>query len=242
MNKLIIISLLTFISLFTVKADDNQPEIRVNANAEIKVDPDYAIIRMNIETNNKDVVVAKAQNAEILQKVTASLSSLNINKEQFKTTHFSVHPRYNNSITSKISFSKDKKREFLGYFVSNNIELKIKDIKKTEQALSVLLAADVARINGIQFKSSKQEDFETQARKKALIKARKKAKAMCDVLDQKLGAPIQINEGHTGGIYPRAEAIAFSPRSKTPQNTPSLAMGKITISSNVTVTFTFSEK
>lgn len=241
MNKLIIISLLTFLSLLTVNADEKQNEIRVNAKAEVKVEPDFALIRLSIETNDIDVVVAKAKNAEILKKVNDSLTSLNIKKEQFTTTRFSVHPRYQYQ-KSKLSFSGDGERKFLGYFVNNSISLELKDIKKVEKALSVLLSANVARINGIEFKSSKQEEYEMKARQKALLKAKAKAEIMCSTLDQKLGAPIKIHEGHTGGVYPRAEAMAYSARAQKAQNSPSIAMGKITISSNVTVTFSFSEK
>ena len=233
MNKLIIISLLTFLIFLNLNAQDTRPQISVNAEAELKVSPDRARISLNIETDDKDISIAKNKNAKILNQLSESLKKLEIGKDDFQTTHFSAHPRYKHS---KSSISSDG-RVFLGYFVNNRIELQIHDLKKLDAVISSLFKSEVCRINSINFSSSKQADYKEEARNKALLKAQTKASKMCQTLKQKLGAPLLINEGNTPRHYPQARAMSLQRNFKGQNNGPSIAIGKISIKAKVSVTF-----
>jgi uncharacterized protein YggE len=94
-------------------------------------------------------------------------------------------------------------------------------------------------INGVEFKSSKMELFESQARKKAILNAKKKAEDYVSVLPgQKVGKAISISDNsQTSYPQPVFMAKGMMADSEATQPRETLAIGEIEIVSNVSVSF-----
>jgi hypothetical protein len=111
--------------------------------------------------------------------------------------------------------------------------------------------AGVNYIHGIDFQTTEFKKYREQARELALIAAKEKAEKMSAVLGNSIGAPIQINENYGGspwwyysgwsGWGGRSHGMSQYnvqvDRGGSGEITDTIALGKLTIKANVSVTF-----
>ncbi len=214
------------------------PIINVNGEAIVKVDPDKIILTFGIETWDKDILLAKQKNNEILAKAMTILIKQGIEKKEIQTDHLSIHPRYK---------SDYRKEEFIGYFVRNSFVLTLTDTDKVESVVTEVLSSGVNHIHGISFQTTELKKHREKARDLALKAAKEKAEKMASALDRSIGLPTRINEGYNRSSWPsswgRGSSSGMSQNvmqnisSESESPSDSIALGKISIKANVSVTF-----
>jgi uncharacterized protein YggE len=222
--------------------DDDRPKITVRGDAVVNVKPDKIVIRFGIETSDIDIVAAKQKNNEILRKSIAIFKGLSIPEKDIQTDYLSIQPQW-----------KDDRREgFIGYFVRNTVVVTIGDASKVEEVVTRALESGINYIHGIDFQSTELKKYREQARDLALKAAKEKAEKMAAVFGESIGKPIQISEGYGG--YPwrywsgwsgwgsgysqgMSQNITQNIQSESGESPETIALGKISISANVSVTF-----
>jgi len=225
--KNLVVTLLMFVSVMTFAQDQKQqvPQINVSGEGKIKVTPDQGIISLGVENTGKDAAEVKKANDIIIEKILKFIKQNNIPQSDFQTTNVSLYKNYD--------YEKKKYN-----YVANQTITTLKDLKKYDGFMMGITDTGVTNINGVEFKSSKMEMYETEARKKAMLNAKQKALDYVSVLNQKVGKAILITD-NSQAYYPqpmfkgamRAEAMDAS----APRET--LAIGEIEITSNVQVAF-----
>ena len=94
-------------------------------------------------------------------------------------------------------------------------------------------------ISNVEFKTSKLEEYKSEARKLAMKEAKHKAEDFVSILNQKIGKAFLINDTtqvyFPQSMYKMAMADAGMPANEAPNET--LAIGEIEITTNVTVSF-----
>lgn len=226
-----------------VQMYDDRPKITVTGEAVVKVKPDKIVITFGIETWDNDISVAKQKNNDILSKTVVYLKECGIVEKEMQTDHLSIQPRWKDSY---------QKKDFLGYFVRNTLVVTLDDTRKVEDVVTKALNAGVNYIHGVDFQTSEFKRYREQARELALKAAKEKAEKMAAVLGQSIGAPIQINENYSHSPWwyysswagwggSRSHAMSQMNiqvnRGGSGEITESIALGKLTIKANVTVTF-----
>ena len=70
MKRIALTSLFILFALCSVRAQqfDDRPKIMVNGEAVVKVQPDQIVITFGIETWDKDIMIAKEKNNDIMKK------------------------------------------------------------------------------------------------------------------------------------------------------------------------------
>ena len=102
-----------------------------------------------------------------------------------------------------------------------------------------LVDSGINNINGVDFKSSKIKDLESQARREAILDAKKKAEDYTSVLNQKVGKAITISDNSRTN-YPQPMNKLYEMAVGSDQsglNRETLAIGEIEIISTVSVVF-----
>ena len=97
--------------------------------------------------------------------------------------------------------------------------------------------AGINRIDLVEFKSSKLQEYQSQARKLAMKEAKSKAEDYVSVLNQKVGKALTITD-NSQSYFPQpmfADKMMMTNQSETRRET--LAIGEITITATVTVSF-----
>jgi uncharacterized protein YggE len=237
--------ILTMCSLHAQQSQlsDDRPTITVNGEAVVKVQPDQIEITFGIETWDVDIMFAKQKNNEIMKKANAAIKELRIEEKNIQTDYLSIEPRYDDNYN---------KKNFIGYFVRNTFVVTMTEPAKVEGLVTKVLESGVNYIHRINFQTTEFKKYREQARELALNAAKEKAVKMAGALGQLIDDPIQISEGYGGSNwwyysswngwgYGRSNIMSQNViqniESNTGETSETIALGKISIKANVTVTF-----
>ena len=203
---MVLVAAIVIISL-TRERFVNRPEWQLSFSGQSKVsyEPDVANINIGVQVDKK----TQAEDAlkeldEKMVKVLKAVEDAGIKKGDVQTQNYTLSPHYDtiNEIT-----------KVTGYDANQTIKIKVRDINKDkEKASRVISAASSAganQINSIFFESSKIEDIKQEARLKAIVDAKKKAKTLSRSLGVRLGKivgwwenfnpPMPLYYGEIGG-------------------------------------------
>jgi uncharacterized protein YggE len=239
------LAILTACSVLAQQAQvvDDHPNITVNGEAVVNVRPDKIVLSLGIETWNTNIMVAKQRNNDILAETIAAIRESGIPEKEIQTDHLSIEPRYKGDT---------RWDSLLGYSVRNTLVVTLTEMDKIEELMTKVLQAGVNYIHGIDFQTTEFKQYREQARELALRAAKEKAEKMAAVLGQTLGAPLQINESYSGSpwaYYSSWSGWRYGRGTGMSQNVvqniqagsgeigETIAIGKISIRANVTVTF-----
>lgn len=204
------------------------PLITVNGEGKVKVTPDQAFISVSVETKGNNATDVKKQNDIAVEKVIQFIKKSKLPKEDVQTKRVSLNPQYD----------YDKKK--YNYVATQTIEILMKDLNLYDGVMEGLVDSGINRINTVEFRSSKLELHQSEARKLAMKEAKLKAEDYVSVLGQKVGKAFTIND-NTQVDYPRPmmyemkSAMADASAGGAPRET--LAIGEINITANVSVSF-----
>lgn len=188
-----ILILFAILGTLTLQAQQNfppQPMAMVNGEGVVKVVPDQVIIKSRIEHEGKDATEVKKKNDATVNDVIKYLKSQGIAEKNIQTDYVNLNKNYN----------YDNKT--YSYVANQAISIKLEDLKIYEKIMRGLLEAGLNRIDGIEFKSSEIEKHTTEARKRAVLNARKKAEEFVEPLGQSLGKAVSINEIEMNNFQP----------------------------------------
>lgn len=164
------------------------PTITVIGSAEVKVAPDEASFRLEIETLDEDLQKAKTLNDAILQKLLAALKPLIPDQRLIQTGFVSLERE------SDVDTSKDEARIFSAYKLSRDVSIVLRDLSQFDTLLAEIVKAGVPQIANIELRSSKLREHQTKARTMAVKAAQEKASVMAAELGQTIGKAILITE------------------------------------------------
>lgn len=157
-------------------------------DAEIQVDPDYAVITIGVETNDKDIRKAKRENDGIIDTIITSAEPYVTDKRDIRIDYVKITRRYK------------KERElkgFLGYFIKNKVIITIKDLSRYNDCITALIESGVNNILDITFKVSDFSKYKEEARVMAMKAAHKKARDMANAIGQDIGPATFFKETKT---------------------------------------------
>jgi len=227
MKKTIVVLALIFTLVLHAQEQKAQvPQISVTGEGKVKITPDQAIVTVGFQNSGKEAKEVKALNDEVVDRVIKFLKKSGIPNSDYKTNTI--------SLTKGYDFEKKKSN----FQANQNLSITIKDLSKYDEIMIGLNDAGVNTIQGVEFKSSKMESFEKEARKNAILNALQKANDYVAVLGQKVGKALLITDNsqtyvpqpmYKGGLMAMASDIA------APRET--IAVGEMEINTNVSVTF-----
>lgn len=216
-----------FMSIGTLMSAQNQlpNTISVGGEGKVMVKPDEAVLYIGVETNNEDSKIAKTQNDAVMAKMIDFLKKSGVNSKDYKTEQVSLYQRQDYQTKEK-------------YFqASQSIQIQITDLTKYESLMAGLIEAGANKINSVQFRSSEVEKYESEARKKAVENARKKAKDYAETLGQNVGKALMVYENNTQTIFPRVGQMKAMAYAESDTATQTLAEGEIEITAHVNISF-----
>jgi uncharacterized protein YggE len=228
MNKVILL-LTGFISMVGMSQEQTKftPQISISGEGKILVTPDIAVIQLGVQNNGKDPKEVKQLNDVTIDKVIAYIKKIGIPVTDYQTTQLSLYKNY------------DYEKKKHSYQANQTISVTLKDISKYNAFMMDVMETGINVINGVEFKSSKMGQLESEARKKAILNAKKKAEDYVSVLPgQKVGKAISITD-NSQTSYPQPVFLekSYLTDVETKQPRETLAIGEIEIVSNVSVSF-----
>jgi hypothetical protein len=185
----LIISAFSFLQMaYQFKQLDSQAynQITVSGEGKAYAVSDIATITLGIKTEGEDVKKITEENVVSINKIIAGLKELNIESKDIKTTQYSLSPQYD--------WTEEDGRVLVGYTISQNVEVKIRDFTKTGDVLNMATENGVNVVSGLQFSIEDTEKFKSQAREDAIAQAKEKAETLAKQSGIKLGKIVNVYE------------------------------------------------
>lgn len=216
MKKLIILMFTIF--SFSLFSQENLPSVALQGKGNIKLEPDRAEILFQVITNGKELSIISDDNRAIMDRVKKTVESLNIKKENIKTTEYSIN---------KVAQFNNNNIPTYTYEVRNGFLVTVEDIAQVAKFITAFEKAGVNSVNNILFYSSKEEDSQN----KAMVLAYKDAYAKALNLAKEAGfrsvSPKELNYDY------------FPVRRNTPYSMDAVAMkGSVEIYTPQSLDFT----
>ena len=226
MKKILLFALLVTSTVTLAQELKQVPQITVSGEGKIKVVPDQAVITVSVENIGKEASEVKKSNDKTIDAVIKAIKKRGIPNSDYQTQQVSLHKNYDYTT---------KKYNYRAY---QTISIHLKDMSKYEALMVDLVDSGINAIQGVEFKSSKIEALESEARQKAILNAKKKALDFTGALGQKVGKALLINDNsQTHYPQPIYREVMMTKMADAGVPNETLAVGEIEISANVTVSF-----
>jgi len=237
-----------------------EPQINVSGSAEVKVAPDEVDLNVGVETRHESLNEAKRQNDERVSKALEFLKHNGVKDKDVQTDYIMIEPLYdpNAGVDPRTGLplpGYDKHKllvEPVYYLVRKSIGIKLNNISSFDMVLSGLITNGVNHVHRIDFRTSELRKYKDKARAMAIQAAKEKAEAMASELGVKVGKPYSINVndwsgwsgwspqstwGYGGGGGGTFQNVSQNAGGGTEKTGATFAVGQISVSANVNVTF-----
>ena len=190
--------------------------------------PDQATVVVGVETFAATVAEASSQNQTTLDNVMAALTAAGIAAEDVQTTNYSLY--------AEQIYGEKGPEGIAGYRVSNQVNVKIRDIALVGDVLAAVTEAGANAIYGVNFSVADPAALEAEARALAMQDAASRAASLAELGNVSLGAVTVISEvigqpvmplGMGGGGYAMEQAAAA----------PGISPGQLSYQVQVQVTY-----
>jgi len=167
------------------ESDTEKPTLTVTGNGQLALAPDTAFVTLGMETAGKSLAEAQKMNHAVMQKVSERLKELQIDKERIQTSSFTVSPQYRPP-PKRPADAPPAPPEIIGYMVSNNVTVEVRNLEKVSAVIEESLAAGANHFHGLHWALRDEQQAKLGALKQAAAKAREKAAALSEALKVKL--------------------------------------------------------
>ncbi len=202
-----VIGVITFFSLFLVYTKligpipfavnsivtQKSTTFDVTAEGKVSVKPDIAYINAGVQASSATVKGVQDQINVVINKISDALKQDGIDAKDIKTTNYNVNPTYDYTNGSQ---------RITGYSASTNLQIKVTNIDKVNEAIDLATKNGANQISGLNFDVDDKTKVEEQARQMAVDLARKKADSAAKIAGFKLGRIVNYSENFGGGPRP----------------------------------------
>ncbi|HEV2629913.1 MAG TPA: SIMPL domain-containing protein [Pseudolabrys sp.] len=160
--------------------------VTVTGEASVSVPPDTAVIRVGVTSQGRTAREASEANAQKMTAVLAAIKGTGVADKDVQTSRLSLQPQYDTG--------KGGPARLLGFQVTNQLTVQIRDIGNMPNVLDKAIAAGANEMSGIEFVVSQQSKLLDQARDDAIADAHRKAGLYAAAAGSKLGHVVSITE------------------------------------------------
>lgn len=209
-----------------------QPEERllsVTGKGKVDAQPDIATIQLSVYVQAATPEEAQTQNSILMDAVITAVKGLGVAEKDIQTQEITVYPIMDNPKNTQ---------EITGYSATNSITVKLQDVKKTGELVTLATQAGANEVTSINFALLDETAAYQQALADAVADANAKASIMAQAAGAQLDGPMVIQEGtsYTTNMNEQLQYAAMPAKTDTDVTTPVQA-GQLTVNAEVTVQF-----
>jgi uncharacterized protein YggE len=236
--KLLLHSLVLVFALVCVSAAQNstpaaiQPNtIYAGADGKYEAAPDTAVITMDIGTQQDTSRAAFDKAAAAVERVRQALRNNGIDVKSAQFSSYQLQPMYD---------WKNPKHRVIGYRVTSNVVLKLRDFSKVGALIEQLADIEDTQNQSISYTLEDIEQAKAKASEDALKKARIQATAVATAGGRNLGellyASVDVNQPNIIPVF-APQRMAMAAPSAAPPPTAEFTPQTVTINAHVNALF-----
>lgn len=188
--------------------------------------PDQATVVVGVESFAATVAEATTQNQTTLDNVMAALSAAGIAAEDIQTTNYSLF--------AEQTYGENGPTGIAGYRVSNQVNVKIRDIALVGDVLAAVTEAGANSIYGVNFSVADPAALEAEARALAMQDAANRAASLAELGNVALGEIAVISEVVGTPVMPLSGGYAMEQAASA---APGISPGQLSYQVQVQVTY-----
>jgi uncharacterized protein YggE len=206
-----------------------QPETTITLNGKGSVDraPDIAMITVGVSVEAPTASAAMADQTAKMNGVFNAVKAAGIADRDMQTSNLSLNPVYD--------YPERQQPKLRGYNASNQITIKVRDLKNLGKTLDAVVKGGGNTIHGIQFSVDKPEATQNEARVAAIRDAAAKAELYAQAVGYRVKRIVTVNELDYGP-RPPMPMMARMQMQDAAESTP-VAPGEVSLEQQVSVTF-----
>lgn len=174
-----------------IHIEAKNPVVELSVVEIIESAPDTATFSTGVETSAPTASAALRQNSAEVAKVIAQLQKLGIAERDIQTSGINLNAEYD-------YIQATQKNRFKGYRVSNQVQVKIRDISKLGTIMDSVVVSGATNINGPSFSIDNDSDVKKSARTKALANGKAQAETYARANGYGGVRLLSVAEGITG--------------------------------------------
>lgn len=222
MKKLIVICLVTLTTIGAFAQSNTANKIEVSGKGSVTTTPDGVTIAVRVDTEGTNIKDVKSKNDNSVDATLKFLKKMKLDSKDYHTQRVELSKNY--------VYDKSPAT----YTASQTLIIHLKDMERYEDLMTGLLESGVNRINSITFTTSKLEELQSEARKKAVENAKLKAQEYADALGQEMGRALYLSESSSSSPMPM---FKVSNMAMATESLDTLAAGEMEVSVSVQVAF-----
>jgi hypothetical protein len=210
-----------------VAADEARPRtVSVSGTGEVAAEPDQALVTLGVEARRPTLAEARSEVSATVERVLALCRNLGIDPKRVNATRVQIQPEYSWN-------EKDRKRVLLGYLVSRQVQVELRDLELLGTLLERAVDAGVNQVNDPVLDSSRRNELERDALAKAVQDARLNADTLARAAGATLGPVRTLNGATSPPVVPMyRRQVAMADAAMAPEATYQAGEMKFTASVN----------
>lgn len=189
MKRLFVLFIALILTLTAAVSAMAESTITVNGTGEIRISADTAVISLGVNARDKDVLKAQQKVNESIAAIRTALIGQGVKEENINTEFINIYAAYD---------YQNGEEMLAAYNASSTLAIKVTDMESVGTLIDSAFAAGANTLNGISFSASDTEEAESEAMRKAVEDAQKKAEVLAQASGLKITGILTINEG---GVY-----------------------------------------
>lgn len=138
------------------------PTVELSITEEVRGKPDVATFNTGVNTRAMTAKEALRQNSEQVANLIARIKKAGIAAKDIQTSGININQAYD---------YRDNVQKFIGYDVSNNVTVKIRDIDRIGEIIDAMVDASATNLSGPYFSIENDDALKMTARERALERA-----------------------------------------------------------------------
>lgn len=182
---------------YKVSVDETYPTrtFSVEGTGDVDTTPDLAMFSATVLTDGgKNVVEVQTANTEKMNRLNAFLKEQGVAKEDLKTEQYNLSPRYSYAPCLAGSCPAPA---ITGYSLTQTLQVKVRDTSKLGDLLSGVVASGANSVSEVRFVIDDNTAVKDEAREKAIVDAKKKAKVLAKAAGFRVGKLVSLYESTT---------------------------------------------
>ncbi|MDO8598834.1 MAG: SIMPL domain-containing protein [bacterium] len=205
------------------------PQITVVGSGKVRGIPDIALVTAGFTVQGDDVQTTQRDANQQMTKLVSALKDAGVDKEDIRTTQFSITPRR--------TYKPGEPSQISGYEARQSVEVRIRNLDAINKVLGVAGAAGATNIGQLRFTIDNPESLRAEARQSAIGEARQKAMVIAEQLGVRLGRTVGFQESGSGMPPVYARSIALEGIGGGGGEEPMIETGSTEITSSVNITY-----
>lgn len=213
-------------------ASEDAPRLVVSGLGSVDVAPDMAVISIGAEVQNQSARTAMADVGDRLQAMLQRLSVLGVDEADVQTQHIFVR---------RIDEYDSRGKLILGeravFEASSALSVRLRDLDRLGDVLDGLMEDGGNMLRGFRLTVQDSAPHVDEARRRAVVEAKRKAQLYADAAGVELGRLIELRESGAGH---RPEPVMAEMTMARSGSMP-VARGEVTFNASVSMVFALPE-